>query len=117
MQRRVLRTVLLVIGVACLVVFFSVNSESGQTAGESTTRWAIGLNVSPWFVSERGPSGFHHTAVELLSASWLFAAAAVGAFWCRARLPVSGAAMTASAEPPYVPSDLNKNNESGPGID
>jgi hypothetical protein len=95
MRRRVLRTLLLVIGVACLVVFFSVNRESGQAAGESTTRWAIGLNISPWFVSERGPSGFR-TAVELFSASWLFAAAAVGAFWCRARL-------TASVEPATAP--------------
>jgi len=90
MGRGYLRTGLLVAGVACLVVFFSVVGESRQAGGEYATRWSIGLSVSPWFVWERGPSGFRG-GVELMSASWLFAAAAAGAFWWRGRLP-SGAA-------------------------
>jgi hypothetical protein len=85
MDNRWVRMLLLIVGIACTVVFFSVNGQQRLTPdGDSSSRWVIGFNLSPWFVYERSPRGLD-AGVQLISASWLFAAAAVGAFWLRKR--------------------------------
>jgi hypothetical protein len=85
MHNRWVRILLLIVGIACTVVFFSVTDEQRLTAdGDSSSRWMIGFNLSPWFVYERSPRGFD-AGVQVISASWLFAAAAAGAFWLRQR--------------------------------
>jgi hypothetical protein len=68
---------MLIVGVACAIVFVSVNGEMRPPADGGMRRWVVGLKQSPWFVYENGPRGFR-MYVEFFSASWLFLAAAVG---------------------------------------
>jgi hypothetical protein len=79
MSRRWARNVLLVVGVACVVVFFSVFVEVYRTPAGEEIRWAIGFQPSPWLVSERRPTD-SNVYVEPMSWSWLFGAAALVAF-------------------------------------
>ena len=81
---RCARVVLLVIGIACLVVFFSLNAEYRLTPDGEWSKWAFGFTPSPWFVYDRGPHGLSY-GVRVISASWLFGAAAAAAFWLRQR--------------------------------
>jgi hypothetical protein len=97
----------LIVGIACTVVFFSVTNEQRLTAdGDSSSRWMIGFNLSPWFVYERSPRGFD-AGVQVISASWLFAAAAVAAFWLLHR--------TAPRESPAPPNEERSHAEPSSG--
>jgi hypothetical protein len=92
MLHRWVQTTLLVVGIACLVVFFSVNGEYRNTPdGEWLSRWVIGFNPSPWFVYKRTPHGVD-MGVRIISASWLFAAGAWLALWSRKRTAPVGSA-------------------------
>lgn len=88
MVTRYLRSVLYVIGLSCLVVFFSVANEYRWGPEGEHSRWTIGLNVSPWYVWEHSPGHFN-AGIQLPSWSWLFAAAGIGAFRWRGHLKAS----------------------------
>lgn len=104
MVRRVIRVVLLVFGLVCAVVFFSVNGtvRPGPTGDE--THWVIGFQPSPWLRYDHAPDGFQLLIVPL-SWSWLFGAAALLAFNFYHRLGprADNPAPAAAPQPPSTP--------------
>jgi len=80
------------------MVFFSIYGDSHNVPDEGRiTRVTIGFQPSPWFVYERSAKGFKFD-VPWINASWLFAAAAIGAFKLLGRIP---------SPPPKTPSKEN----------
>ncbi len=88
-----LRRVLLIVGIACTVVFLSVNYTRTITTGSDLSELRIGFQPSPWFKREFRDSGNsselslgNSSELNLLSWSSVFALAAVASFLGSARL-------------------------------
>ena len=78
-MERVLRPTAMILGILCLVVFFSFSYEHQALPDRETETWSVGLNLAPWYKFEKetfhGPQkrGFEaHGGVKWLSWSWLF---------------------------------------------
>jgi hypothetical protein len=99
MVRRVVRVVLLVVGLGCAVVFFSVNGTVRPGPAGDETHWVIGFQPSPWLRYDHGADGFQLLIVPL-SWSWLFGAAALVAFNLYHRLGRRPALADGPAGPP-----------------
>jgi hypothetical protein len=98
-MKRTIRWLLLLVGIACTVVFFSFTSHSTRTAEGESAGWRIGFEPSPWFRYEKEPSEKFVAGVQVESWSWLFAAVACASFWGSWRLKASA--------PPQLPPTAN----------
>jgi hypothetical protein len=76
---RALRLLVLILGVACLVVTFSVNYSRTATAGGEVSELRIGFEPSPW-VRREVRDGAGSFEVNILSGSALFALGAAACF-------------------------------------
>ena len=94
-----MKWLLIVLTIACLVVFLSFSSTGpaeNESDGTSTYHVNIGLSTSPWLVIERRTSAdgtpeansFH---VHVASLSWLFLAGFFGCLLLRRNLSINNA--------------------------
>jgi hypothetical protein len=96
---KALRLALLIVGIACTVVFLSVNYTRTATTAGDVSELRIGLEASPWLKREMR-DGAGSSEVNLVSWSSVFALVAVAAFLAYARSGTTGQANAASrAEP------------------
>jgi hypothetical protein len=97
---KALRLALLIVGIACTVVFLSVNYTRTVTPAGDVSELRIGFEPSPWL--KRDGAG---SEVTLVSWSSVFALVAVAAFLVYARLGKAGQADAAVRAEPSATSD------------